>query len=90
MPTVFIPPLLRTLSGGQESVRIEGKTIGEVIDRLEERFPGIKARLLEGDDLRRGLAVAVDANLARDGLRTTVTEKNEVHFIPALSGGQDS
>jgi len=88
MPVVWIPASLRALSGERESIRVDGNTVRDVIDQLELQFPGIKARLCEGDSLRRGLAVAIDAEVSRAGLDQTVPENSEVHFLPAIGGGQ--
>src|SRR3712207_8282903 len=41
-------------------------------DRLEEAYPGIKSRLVEGDRLRPGLAAFVGEETAPQGLRTKV------------------
>jgi len=87
MPTVWIPSLMRSLTGGADKVVVAGHTVGQVIDELEQLFPGIKARLCEGDGLRPGMAVAVDAQVARLGLAETVAENSEIHFVPAVGGG---
>lgn len=87
MPIVHVPPQLRKLTGGERTVEVAGKTLGEVVDALEQRFPGIRQRLLEGEDLRPGLAAAVDSEICREGLRQPIAEKSEIHFIPAISGG---
>jgi molybdopterin synthase sulfur carrier subunit len=87
MATVFIPALLRDLTGGRDTVVVPGATVRQVIEALEAAYPGVKGRLCEGDDLRRGVAVAVDTEVARLGLRQPVGEKSEVHFLPAVSGG---
>ncbi len=87
MPVVWIPSLLRSLTGGRETVTVPGDTVGQVIDELERLHPGMKARLCEGEGLRPGMAVAVDTQVARLGLRQPVAEKSEIHFLPAVSGG---
>jgi sulfur-carrier protein len=87
MPTVWIPAPLRTLTNQQETVCIPGGTVREVIEQLDAQFPGIKARLCEGDSLRRGMVVAIDAEVSRLGLEQTVGDNNEVHFLPAIGGG---
>ncbi len=87
MPVVWIPALLRGLTGGQETVIVAGDNVGQVIDALESLFPGIKARLCEGDSLRPGMAVAVDTQVGRLGLHEPVHENSEVHFVPAVGGG---
>jgi molybdopterin synthase sulfur carrier subunit len=87
MPTVWIPPLLRELTGGRESVSVPGQTVRQVIDALETAYPGIRARLCDGDRLRPNLSVVVDGTVSRRGLGHPLDEASEVHFVPAVSGG---
>lgn len=87
MPRVFIPPLLRKLTDGAEQVDVEGRTVGEVVDNLEARYPGIRAKLCEGDDLKPGLTVAVGSEMSNLGLLERVEPDSEVHFLPAVGGG---
>ena len=88
MPSVWIPALLRPLTHEQETVHICGATLREVIAALDAKFPGIRSRLCEGDALRPGLAVVIDTQVVRGGLSEPVGEGSEVHFIPAIAGGE--
>ena len=85
--TVWIPAPLRGLTGGQETVRVTGGTIRQVIEALDRLHPGIKARLCDAGGLRSGVAVAVNTQVATLGLIQPVPPGSEVHFLPALSGG---
>jgi molybdopterin converting factor small subunit len=87
MPRAFIPPALRSMTAGQSEVDVDGATVRAVIDALETRFRGIKARLCEDDRLRTGLIVTVGSAVATAGLRAKVGPDDEVHFTPALGGG---
>ncbi len=87
MPTVWIPSLLRSYTQDHEKVYLAGTTMREVIDALESNFPGIKNRLYDGDQVRAGLAVVIDTQIARGGLSEPVQENSEVHFVPAIGGG---
>ncbi len=87
MPTVFVPPLLRELTGGQQQVEVAGKNVRQVIDNLEERFPGVRERLCSGNDLKPGLTVVVGSHVSSLGLLQKVNEDSEVHFLPAVGGG---
>jgi molybdopterin synthase sulfur carrier subunit len=87
MPVVWVPSLLRDLTGGLETVAVPGATVGQVIDNLERLYPGIRARLCDGESLRPGIAVAIGTDLARLGLLQPVYEASEVHFLPAIAGG---
>ncbi len=87
MPTVFIPSLLRKHTGGQESVIVPGRTVGEVVRNLDQKFPGFRSQVVEGDDLKSSLAVSVDGDIAVGGLLEQVRENSEIHFVPAIGGG---
>ena len=87
MATVFIPPLIRDLTGGQTKVSIPGESVQEVIDELETRFPGISGRLCEDGRIRPGMSVFVDNEISTLGLRQRLSGDSEVHFLPAISGG---
>ena len=87
MPTVWIPALLRHLTNDQESFQVSGTTVRDVIDALESKCPGIKARLCQNDSVRPGLAIVIDGQVVRGGLSEAVQENSEVHFIPAVAGG---
>ena len=87
MPIVWIPSLLRGLTDGQEKLTVPGETVRDVIAYLEDRYPGIEARLCKDGRLQPNIAVVVDGATSRQGLRQPVTETSEVHFVPAISGG---
>ena len=87
MALVFIPTMLQNLTGGTAQVRVQGKTVRDLINSLEDRFPGIREHLLQGGDLRSDLVVAVDGEMALD-LTERVSEDSEVHFVPPISGGR--
>jgi molybdopterin converting factor small subunit len=87
MVTVFIPPLLRRLTGGLSSVQVKGRTVREVVQNLELLHPGVAARLCEGDKLKPGLTVSVNGTVSSIGLLQSIPDAAEVHFIPAIGGG---
>lgn len=87
MPRVFIPPLLKPLTGGVASVEIVADNVREVIEELERQFPGVHQRLIEDGELKPGFTVAVDGNVSAVGLLQKIGENSEVHFLPAIGGG---
>ncbi len=88
MATVFVPTMLQAMTQGVKQVEIPAANVRQVIDRLEELYPGIKARLVEAGQIRPNLAVAIDGEVARMGLLEKVGEASEVHFVPAIGGGR--
>jgi len=87
---VRIPTILRTFTGGAKAVDGDGATLGEVLDSVESGHPGIKSRLVDGDDLRRFINVYVNDEDVRflGGLDTTVDDGDVVVVLPAVAGGQ--
>ncbi len=87
---VRIPTPLRTLTQNQEIVEIQGSTVSEIIDGLEQTFPGLKARICKEDgELHRFLNIYLNNEDIRfkNGVSTTVTEGDELSIIPAIAGG---
>ena len=87
MPIVAIPSLLRSLTSGEESITVPGATIREVIDNLENRYPGMKERLCEEDRLKPGISVYINGLLTRGSILEHVDTDAEIHFLPAIGGG---
>jgi molybdopterin synthase sulfur carrier subunit len=87
VPTVYIPASLAGLAGGKSKIDVEGSTVREVIDRLEQTYPGVRERLLENGRLRTNISVAVDGEVSPLGLLERVSPQSEVHFVAAISGG---
>lgn len=87
MPTVFIPSPMRELTENQEVVRVAGTSIRQVIDALEREHPGIRARLVDNNEIRPNIAIAVDGEVSALGLLQKVGDDSEIHFLAAISGG---
>ncbi|MDB5337735.1 MAG: thiamine S protein [Planctomycetaceae bacterium] len=87
MPTVFVPPLMRTLTNGVERVEVQGATVRQALAALEVQYPGVTARLCKDHELLPGMAVGIDGHLSTLGLRQKVQPNSEIHFLPAIGGG---
>ena len=88
MATVFIPSLLEGLTGGARTVEVSGRNLRQVINALDERFPGMKERLLDEDGaLIPEIVAAIDGETNHLGLLQPVTETTEIQFVPAIGGG---
>jgi molybdopterin converting factor small subunit len=89
MAKVFVSYALRKFTGGNGQVYIPGATLGRVIENLEAEFPGISEHLLQDGRLKPGLAAVCGHEATRQGLLQKLEDDTEVHFVPAVSGGQD-
>ena len=86
---VRIPTILRTYTDGAKAVSGEGGTLAALIDDLESNHPGIKERLVEGEDLRRFVNVYVNDEDVRfiGGLGAELADGDQVVVLPAVAGG---
>jgi molybdopterin converting factor small subunit len=89
MATVRIPTPLRTLTAGEESVSIDGNTVRDVIENMEQKHPGMRERLLDDKGVRRFVNIYVGDEDIRflDGLDTGVEASTEISIVPAIAGG---
>jgi len=88
--TVRIPTPLRTLTAGQETVQVEGKSVRDLVDSLESAHPGMKDRLMDDKGVRRFVNLYVGDEDIRflDGLETELKDGEEVSIVPAIAGGR--
>lgn len=87
MATVFIPPQMRDLTGGQAELQVSGKNLRQVVEKLNAKFPGLGERIATGDQIAAGLAVSIDGAITSRGLLAAVKPSSEIHILPALGGG---
>ena len=88
MAKIFIPTMLQSLTAGVKQVDLDARNVRQIIERLEELYPGMKDRLLEDGEIRPNLAIAIDGDVAIMGMLEKVGENSEVHFVPAIGGGE--
>jgi sulfur-carrier protein len=87
MAELHLPAVLPPLFPGlPRELDVEAATVDEAIDRLNERWPGLRDRLVQqGPALRPHINVYVDRE--RGGLDTTLRPASRVDVIAAISGG---
>jgi molybdopterin synthase sulfur carrier subunit len=78
-----LPPLF---PGLPRRLDVDAATVDEALERLDERWPGLRDRLCEpGPALRQHIHVYVDRE--RAGLDTALEDRSRVDVITAISGG---
>ncbi|WP_353189898.1 MoaD/ThiS family protein [Pandoraea pnomenusa] len=86
---IQVPALLRALTRDEKQIAAQGNSVREVIEHAESQFPGIKARLLDGDQMRKFINVYVndqDIRFAKS-LDTPVQTGDVITILPAVAGG---
>jgi molybdopterin synthase sulfur carrier subunit len=87
MAAVHLPPTLPPLFPGlPRQLQVEASSVEDAIERLNERWPGLRDRLCEpGPVLRPHINVFVDRE--RAALDTAIGDGSRVDVIAAISGG---
>ena len=90
MPNVKIPPVLRSMTGGETEVALDGATVGEVLEALAQAHPDTRGQLFDDSgELNRYVNVYLNDEDVRvlDGLGTSASEADTVVILPAMAGG---
>ena len=91
MPHVKFTKHLQQFFPDLKDGQVEGATVAEIVRRLDERYPGIAAYIVdERGRLRNHVNIFIDEAMIydREGLQDAVTEANRVFIFQALSGGE--
>ena len=78
---------MQRLTDGKATVTVSGASVREIVNNLEEMYPGTKDRLVDKFKIKAGINVAVDGEITPIGILEKVGEDSEVHFLPAVGGG---
>ena len=89
--TVKIPTPLRPLTAGQSEVKLEGATVGEVLQKMDSQFKGFGDRILDnGKTVKRFVNVYVNEDNIKDKkeLDTEVKNGDTISILPSIAGGR--
>ncbi|MFH1003668.1 MAG: MoaD/ThiS family protein [Chloroflexota bacterium] len=86
---VNIAPMMQHLTGGQPMVEVKGDTVGQCLEQLLGRFPGLGDWLLDaGGRLRDSIDVFVNQRSTfPEELARPVSDGDEIHIVALISGG---
>ena len=86
---IDIPPLLQTLAGDVKRVVTTGNTVGECLDDLVKKYPGIKPKLLNRrGKLLNGINIFLNGeNTFPEPLAKTVRSGDKIHIAFIVLGG---
>ncbi len=86
---IMIPGSLRDWFGGETEYSCQGERILDCIDRLDERFPGTKERLIDRKGNISNVLIFLNGDNLRnfDGLETKVKDGDEISIIQLAAGG---
>ncbi len=87
---VRIPTPLRKMTNGQAKVEVDSTVLGDLVEKLNNEFPGFKDRLVDEEgELRYFVNIYLNGEDVRfmDGLKTATSDGDEISIVPAVAGG---
>ncbi|GIW18200.1 MoaD family protein [Tepidiforma flava] len=89
--SVRVTAVLQKLTGGQKTIEAAGRTVAEVFDDIEARYPGFKAQVYGPDGKpHRFVNIYLNDEDIRytGGIETALKAGDVLDILPALAGGQ--
>ncbi|MBI5591609.1 MAG: MoaD family protein [Deltaproteobacteria bacterium] len=86
---IIVPGSLRHWFDGETEYSCKGKRILDCIHHLDERFPDVKAHIVDSQGNISNVLIFLNGDNLRtlDGLSTTVKDGDEISIIPLAAGG---
>jgi molybdopterin converting factor small subunit len=86
MANVRLRAPLKELAGGRSDLRVDARTVGELMQALEREHPALAGWILDERGLiRRHVNVYVNGRNGRED--TPLSSDDRVHVLPAITGG---
>jgi molybdopterin converting factor small subunit len=81
MARVVFPDHLLQYTGNTRELNVSASDFRELVQALDERYPGLRDILLEKS------SVAIDGEISHDPFLEPISPDSDVHFLLKISGG---
>ena len=71
---------MQNLSNGEQRVVVEGKNVRQIIESLDQKYPGFKDRLVEDGRVKPNISVAIDGEITPLGMIERCLKKAKYIF----------
>lgn len=88
--TVYIPTPFRRATGNRDRVTVAAADVGNLLDQLEQSYSSLRGLVRnEQGEVHHHVNIFVNSEgiEALQGLKTPLSDGDEVAIIPALAGG---
>ena len=79
--------ILRQFTKNQDTVEVNGSTVGECLDDLVRQFPDIKKWLFDRNGILLALILIDEETVYQKDLNRPVADGDELHLILIVGGG---
>jgi sulfur-carrier protein len=87
--TVLVPAALQQRAGGRKKLMSGGSTLDEILDDLARDYADLVSVIRRDGALCRFVNVYHNGEdiRSRDGLKTALSDGDEIQILPAIAGG---
>lgn len=89
MPQVRVPPPYRGPTRGQGRIDVDGRTVLECIEAVEQQYPGFRDQVMDAEGhVHRFVQLFINGEeIDRADLAMAVDEGDSVEILAAIAGG---
>jgi molybdopterin converting factor small subunit len=89
MANIRIPTPLRSYTGGNAQIEVNGPTVQAALNDLMSQYPQLEPHLYDSGALRSFVNVFLGEEDIRylDGMETAIDEGDRLMIIPSIAGG---
>ena len=81
MVTVNLWSGLRRFTDGELAIQVEAQTIGDMLEALVGKYPGL------GPIFDDGISVAIDGDVMPTDMSKSISSENEIFLLQQMKGG---
>jgi molybdopterin synthase sulfur carrier subunit len=88
---VHVTSVIQKAVDGQRELQVDGATVNEVLENIEDRYPGFRATVMdEAGELHRFVNIYLNDEDIRylQGRETALHDGDRMSILPALAGGR--
>jgi molybdopterin synthase sulfur carrier subunit len=84
---IHIPTVLYSYTGRQKYVDVNGNTLLQILENLDQNYPGIKFRIInELNEIREHMAIYLNGKIVKD-IHVSISDTDKIFITHLLSGG---
>ena len=87
---VHVSAVLRNQSGAKGNYEVEGRSIREVVEAIDNEHPGFSQGILQPDgSVQQGVLISINGEIlsSHSAGEKSVQSGDKVHFLSAFAGG---
>lgn len=88
---VKVPIMMLKMTAQKAEVTVKARTVREMIDQMDKKYPGVKAEMLSADGtINHHFLICINDEDVRyvDGLDSALGPNDRVEIVASIAGGQ--